>query len=103
MYPSTTSVTTDQTIVKPTSDSSSKPNEVASSSWRSKIHIHHSSPVEPGKEKWRDATLSDKERWKDWQKAKDKEQKRGSTAGAFTEFYKAKGAGKWGYWLDASV
>ncbi|CAG5178983.1 uncharacterized protein ALTATR162_LOCUS8974 [Alternaria atra] len=64
----------------------------SSSSWRSKLHIHddaHSSSrrsksAEPGKERWRDATLSEKERWKDWQKAKDKEQMRGSTVGFFT-------------------
>ncbi|USP82728.1 hypothetical protein yc1106_10002 [Curvularia clavata] len=71
------------------------------SSWLSKLHIHHStSPPVPGKEKWRDATLSDKERWKEWQKAKDKEQMKGSTIGAFTEFYKGKG--KTGYWMDIS-
>jgi len=32
-------------------------------------------PEEPGKEKWRDASLSDKERWKEWHKAKDREQR----------------------------
>ena len=32
---------------------------------------------EPGKEKWRDASLSDKERWKEWHKAKDRERKAG--------------------------
>ncbi|KAF2856626.1 hypothetical protein T440DRAFT_462872 [Plenodomus tracheiphilus IPT5] len=44
-------------------------------SWRTKLQKR--APEEPGKEKWRDATLSEKERWKDWQKAKDKEQARG--------------------------
>ena len=46
-------------------------------SLRQKLHLRSSSAEEPGKEKWRDATLSDKERWKEWQKAKDREQSRG--------------------------
>jgi hypothetical protein len=58
-----------------------RPSSSSSSSWRSKLHIHspsrRSKSAEPGKERWRDATLPEKERWKDWQKAKDKEQMRG--------------------------
>jgi len=34
-------------------------------------------PEKPGEETWRDASLPDKERWKQWQKAKDREQARG--------------------------
>jgi hypothetical protein len=34
-------------------------------------------PEKPGKEKWRDANLSEEERWKEWHKAKDREQRRG--------------------------
>ncbi|KAF2192259.1 hypothetical protein K469DRAFT_620325, partial [Zopfia rhizophila CBS 207.26] len=56
-------------------------------------------PGEPGKEKWRDASLSDKERWKEWHKARDKERQKGSTAGFYTSLYKGKGG--LGYWLDA--
>jgi hypothetical protein len=39
-----------------------------------------SEPERPGHEKWRDASLSDKERWKEWHKAKDREQKAGYIA-----------------------
>ena len=73
----------------------SKPKDA--SSWRDKLHIH-SKPEVPGKERWRDATLSEKERWKEWQKAKDREQAAGSTTGFYSDFYKGKG--KSGYWLD---
>jgi hypothetical protein len=45
-------------------------------SWREKLRARNEPPV-PGKEKWRDATLSDKERWKEWHKAKDAERKAG--------------------------
>jgi hypothetical protein len=45
--------------------------------------------------------LSEKERWKGWQKAKDREQAAGSTAGFYTQFYKGKG--KWAYWLDVGL
>ncbi|KAL6150968.1 hypothetical protein ACJQWK_10982 [Exserohilum turcicum] len=81
------------------SPSSTSSSSLSWSSWKSKLHMHHSTtPPVPGKEPWRDATLSDKERWKEWQKAKDREQMRGSATGFFTEFYK--GRGKTGYWLD---
>lgn len=46
------------------------------SSLRDKLHIG-SKTEEPGKESWRDASLSDEKRWKEWQKAKDREQKEG--------------------------
>ncbi|EMD89778.1 hypothetical protein COCC4DRAFT_126136 [Bipolaris maydis ATCC 48331] len=93
-------LTTVQSIASTQPDSSSF---LASPSWRSKLHLRlhrPTPPTVPGKEKWRDATLSDKERWKEWNKAKDREQMKGSTIGAFTEFYKGKG--KSGYWLDIS-
>jgi hypothetical protein len=67
------------------------------SSWRDKLYLH-SKPEVPGKEKWRDANLNDEERWKDWNKAKDREQAAGSSVGFYTQFYKGKGSG--GYWLD---
>ncbi|EUC38815.1 hypothetical protein COCCADRAFT_82206 [Bipolaris zeicola 26-R-13] len=91
------------TSTNPDTTTTSSASPTPSSSWRSKLHLHlhrTAPPSEPGKEKWRDATLSEKERWKDWNKAKDREQMRGSTIGAFTEFYKGKG--KTGYWLDIS-
>ncbi|KAH9868301.1 hypothetical protein J1614_007373 [Plenodomus biglobosus] len=50
----------------------SKPTKT---SWRDKFYTQKAKV--PGKENWRDATLSEKERWKEWQKAKDKEQARG--------------------------
>jgi hypothetical protein len=83
------------TSYAPAPQKTAKPKDA--SSWRDKLHIH-SKPEVPGKEKWRDATLNEKERWKEWQKAKDREQAAGSTIGFYTEFYKGKG--KSGYWLD---
>jgi hypothetical protein len=80
----------------PKLNDTAKPEDT--SSWRDKFHIH-SKPEVPGKEKWRDASLSEKERWKGWQKAKDKEQARGGAVGFYTQFYKAPGVGKLGYWL----
>jgi hypothetical protein len=86
---SVSTITTTTTTTTKTASSLKPPTlpqrPSSSSSWRSKLHIHddaHSSSrrsksAEPGKERWRDATLSEKERWKDWQKAKDKEQMRG--------------------------
>ncbi|OAL56822.1 hypothetical protein IQ07DRAFT_19367 [Pyrenochaeta sp. DS3sAY3a] len=68
----------------------------AEPSWRDKLRKRSE---ERGKERWRDASLNDKDRWKDWQKAKDKEQKQNSMAGVYTGFYKKKGSV--GYWLDA--
>ncbi|KAJ8110898.1 hypothetical protein OPT61_g6379 [Boeremia exigua] len=67
-------------------------------SWREKVRARREPPV-VGKEKWRDATLSEKERWKEWHKAKDAERKAGSTAGYYTSFYKAKGG--WAWWLGS--
>lgn len=66
-------------------------------SWRDNFSTHEAKG--PGKENWRDATLSEKERWKEWQKAKDEEQARGSAAGYYAQFYKGKGG--LGYWLAA--
>ena len=53
-------------------------NEITTSkvSWLEKLRARHKPPV-AGKEKWRDATLSEKERWKEWHKAKDAERKTG--------------------------
>lgn len=79
----------------PAGVSPSSAKKQAESSWRDKFRTR---AEEPGKERWRDASLSDKERWKEWQKAKDREQAKGSTAGFYTEFYKKKGS--FGYWLD---
>ncbi|KAJ4982783.1 hypothetical protein SVAN01_11719 [Stagonosporopsis vannaccii] len=45
-------------------------------SWSEKLRARREPPV-AGKEKWRDATLSEKERWKEWHKAKDAERKAG--------------------------
>ena len=45
-------------------------------SWREKLRAKREPPV-AGKERWRDASLSDKERWKEWHKAKDAERKAG--------------------------
>ena len=49
------------------------------SSWRNKLRAKRE-PAVAGKEKWRDASLSDKERWKEWHKAKDAERKAGLAA-----------------------
>ncbi|KAF1841505.1 uncharacterized protein K460DRAFT_369534 [Cucurbitaria berberidis CBS 394.84] len=76
----------------PTNTESTKP---VKKSWRDKFRPQ---TEEHGKDRSHDASLSDKDRWKDWQKAKDKEQAKGSTAGFFTQQYKNKGS--WGYWLD---
>jgi hypothetical protein len=46
----------------------------ASPKWYNKFSTQ---PEKPGEESWRDASLPDKERWKQWQKAKDREQARG--------------------------
>ncbi|CAI9632310.1 unnamed protein product [Alternaria burnsii] len=101
---SVSTTTTSSTTLKPPSPLPERPS--SATSWRSKLHIHGSSShsssrrsksAETGKERWRDANLSEKERWKDWQKAKDKEQMRGSTVGAFTQFYK--GTEGVAYWI----
>ncbi|KZM19841.1 hypothetical protein ST47_g9324 [Ascochyta rabiei] len=42
--------------------------------WRERLRARCTPPV-AGQEKWRDATLSEKERWKEWYKAKDAERK----------------------------
>ncbi|KAI4951035.1 hypothetical protein J4E86_007544 [Alternaria arbusti] len=81
-----TSASTTSTSTSTSKPPPSTPERPSSShSWRSKLHIHsgtrRSKSVEPGKERWRDATLPEKERWKDWQKAKDKEQLQGSIRG----------------------
>ncbi|KAF2823367.1 hypothetical protein CC86DRAFT_372340 [Ophiobolus disseminans] len=100
-----------ESFKKPISDSSAAaspapvpaPNsnavpQKAKSSWRDKLHLG-SKTEEPGKESWRDASLSEEKRWKEWQKAKDREQREGGATGVFTQPYKAKGKGKWAYWL----
>ena len=72
-------LTSVQSIASTQPDTSSA-SPTPSSSWRSKLHLHlhrPTPPTVPGKEKWRDATLSEKERWKEWNKAKDREQMRG--------------------------
>lgn len=80
---STQSIASTQKEEIQTTSSSSSSSALSWSTWKSKLHIPdhfgHSTttPPVPGKEKWRDATLSDKERWKEWQKAKDREQMRG--------------------------
>lgn len=56
-------------------ETSTKSN-VKKASWRSRLRVRYEPPV-PGKEKWRDATLPEKERWKEWHKAKDRERMAG--------------------------
>lgn len=46
-------------------------------SWRDKLHLGSKKPEEAGKESWRDANQSEEQRWKEWNKAKDREQKNG--------------------------
>lgn len=58
-----------------TTPSTTPQNPSSSFSWREKLHLKKSKPEKPGKETWRDASLSEEQRWKSWQKAKDKEQK----------------------------
>lgn len=52
------------------------PSQQAESKWYRKLGSSEA-PSTPKREKWRDASLSDKERWKEWNKAKDKEKKAG--------------------------
>ncbi|KAF1913748.1 hypothetical protein BDU57DRAFT_531612 [Ampelomyces quisqualis] len=85
-------------LSSPSTKTTHTAKEKSTSSWRDKLPFS-SKPEQTGKEKWRDASLSEDERWKEWQKAKDKEQKNGGATGVYSEFFKAKGAGKWGYWL----
>jgi len=77
-----TTSTESDSLKKPVADASSTSPATASEatsqkanpSWREKLHIG-SKTEEPGKETWRDASLSEEKRWKEWQEAKDKEQK----------------------------
>lgn len=48
----------------------------------------------PGQEPWRDPTLPDNVRWKEWHKAKERERQANSTTGYITSYYKARGNGK---------
>jgi len=64
--------------LKPESTRASRSRSLSpGESKRKWYHKFKSQPEQPGKEKWRDASLPDKERWKEWQKAKDKERQRG--------------------------
>lgn len=58
---------------KQTAKSAAKDTK-ASPKWYNRFSTQ---PEKPGEESWRDASLPDKERWKQWQKAKDREQARG--------------------------
>ncbi|OJD29106.1 uncharacterized protein BKCO1_930005 [Diplodia corticola] len=60
-------------------------------------------PKPASKPTWMDASLSDKERWKKWEKERDKQfYGRGGTAGYYSTFYKTSKAwwigifGSWG-------
>ena len=68
-------------IANSTSESLNKPSSAATtqsgSSWRDKLRKPKPAGKVQAKETWHDATLSDKERWKSWQKAKDKERAQG--------------------------
>jgi hypothetical protein len=68
----TPTTTNTEPVNKPASDTCTA--KKAKTSWRDKFHLGSNSE-EPGKEKWRDASLSEEERWKGWQKAKDREQR----------------------------
>ena len=86
MSPPTTTTSTTSLIEKPqhpeTKHTLSLPGDVDNiaskrgSSWRERLHARRAPPV-AGKEKWRDATLSEEERWKEWHKEKDAERKAG--------------------------
>lgn len=51
-------------------------DEKKKASWRDRLRARKETPV-PGKEKWRDASLPEEERWKEWHKQKDAERKTG--------------------------
>ncbi|KAL5372611.1 hypothetical protein DPSP01_013363 [Paraphaeosphaeria sporulosa] len=59
-----------------TTTTTSIPSKRCQPSCRDELHLSSRKPEEPGKETWRDASLSDEQRWKEWNKAKDREQKR---------------------------
>jgi hypothetical protein len=80
-----TTSTDSDVFKKPVSDPSSTTTGAATepetkqpkTSWRDKLHLGSKKPEEAGKEAWRDANLSEEQRWKEWNKAKDREQKNG--------------------------
>jgi hypothetical protein len=65
-----------RTLVPSTASALSPTEKKAKTSWRDKSSFS-SKPKEPGKQTWRDASLSEKELWEQCQKAKDKEQRNG--------------------------
>ena len=56
----------------------SKDEKKTKGSWRDRFRARKE-PAVPGKEKWRDASLPEEERWKEWHKQKDAERKVGYT------------------------
>jgi hypothetical protein len=70
LVPSTT------TASSATASALSPTEKKAKTSWRDKSSFS-SKPKEPGRQTWRDASLSEKELWEQCQKAKDKEQRNG--------------------------
>ena len=71
------STSSSKSLAPEASKSSRAPSASPSKPKRAWYHKFLKQPEEPGKEKWRDASLSDKERWKEWHKAKDREQRAG--------------------------
>jgi hypothetical protein len=83
LAPSSTDTESLRTLVPNTTTASSTTasasvltEKKAKSSLRDKLSLS-SEPEEPGKDTWRDDFLSDRERYMEWQKAKDKEQRNG--------------------------
>ena len=85
MSPPTASTSTTSLVDKPqppqlqrsfSLPADTKKDEKKKVSWREKLRARKEPPV-AGKEKWRDATLSEEERWKEWHKQKDAERKAG--------------------------
>jgi hypothetical protein len=64
------------TLTASSATTSTPTEKKVKTSWHD-ILSFSSKPEEPGKEKWCDASLSEKDRWKEWQKAREKEQRNG--------------------------
>lgn len=77
MSPPTASTSTTSLIDKPGPQKLQRSSSLpANTNKDEKLRARKEAPV-AGKEKWRDATLSEEERWKEWHKQKDAERKAG--------------------------
>ncbi|KAF2815097.1 uncharacterized protein BDZ99DRAFT_472438 [Mytilinidion resinicola] len=63
--------------------------------WYKTLAFSNKAPEKETIPAWQDASLSDKERWKQWHKAKDTERFKNSTTGYYTRIYKSKYGWVW--------